>query len=873
MNPGDASEQTIFDAARQMPDAQARAAYLDAACAGNPSLRERVERLIQAGQRADEFLAANPLELGGTGQQTISVPPLSEGPGTVIGNYKLLEKLGEGGFGVVYMAEQKQPIKRRVALKIIKAGMDTREVVARFEAERQALALMDHPNIAKVFDAGSTERPLTCPSDTLSPSGPSGREGPGEGDGYPRPSDGRGAGAEGLSAGRPYFVMELVRGVRITDYCDEKKLSTRERLDLFTQVCQSVQHAHQKGIIHRDLKPSNILVTINDGVAVPKIIDFGIAKATQLELTEKTVFTRFHQFLGTPAYMSPEQTEITSVDIDTRSDIYSLGVLLYELLTGKTPFDTHELLKAGLDEMRRVIREKEPERPSTRLTRELARQRVSAQSAIGNRQSAIDHDLDWIVMKCLEKDRARRYETANGLATDIQRHLNNEPVVACPPSNLYKFQKLVRRNKFAFAAGAGIAASLVIGLAIALWQSIEKTRAYNRAVVAERDAKTEAIASKQIAQFLENMLEGVGPEVAKGRDATILKEILNKTGERIGTELAGQPKTEAYLRERLGKVYAALGDYPAAELMQRRVLDLRRQLYPGGHRDLVGALDNLALTCMLRGRLPEAERLSREALAMGEKFPGPRPGDRAAWLTSLATILKHQNKFAEAEEKYREALTLDRKVFGNEHREVAVALNNLAGVLYNLDKFDQAEPLLHESIDMCKKLFGSDSPIAAAALTTLTTLLSHQRRLAEAEVVGNEAVAMQKAMHGNEHPYVANALGNLAGVYRRQRKLAEAESLQLEALAIRRKKLGPAHPVLARSLHDLGIVLNSRGKLIKAEAILREALTMANKFPGNDYVDPTKVLAELNEVLTAQGKPTEANAPADTTPAAPTDKK
>jgi serine/threonine protein kinase len=350
-------------------------------------------------------------------------------PGDRIGRYKLLEKIGEGGCGIVYMAEQEEPVRRRVALKIIKPGMDSREVIARFEAERQALALMDHPHIAKVFDGGATD------------------------------------------AGRPYFVMELVRGLRITDYCDEKNLSTRQRLDLFVEVCQAVQHAHQKGIIHRDLKPSNLLVTVNDGVPVPKVIDFGIAKATGQRLTDKTLFTKFQQLLGTPAYMSPEQAELTSVDIDTRSDIYSLGVLLYELLTGRTPFDTRELLRAGMGEMLRTIREQEPLRPSARLSTLAA---VDQTTVAHQRQTdgprlvnLIRGDLDWIVMKCLEKDRARRYETANGLAADVHCYLTHEPVLARPPGTLYRFQKTVRRHKLAFAAAGAVLVSLVLGLAAA----------------------------------------------------------------------------------------------------------------------------------------------------------------------------------------------------------------------------------------------------------------------------------------------------------------------------------------------------------------------------------------------------------------------
>ena len=356
-------------------------------------------------------------------------------PGTVIGPYKLMEQIGEGGFGLVFVAEQQQPVRRKVALKIIKPGMDSRDIIARFEAERQALALMDHPNIAKVFDAGATE------------------------------------------SGRPYFVMELVKGIPIVEYCDQQQLTTRERLDLFLSVCQAVQHAHSKGIIHRDLKPSNVLVAPHDGVPVVKVIDFGVAKAIGQQLTDKTIYTRFTQMIGTPLYMSPEQTEINALDVDIRSDVYSLGVLLYELLTGTTPFDCQRFATAAYDEIRRIIREEEPPKPSTRLS--TLGEALSAVSAKRKTEPAklaalVKGDLDWIVMKALEKDRARRYETASALAAEVRRFLNQEPIEARPPSAWYRFRKFARRNKVALTTAALVATALVLGTAVSAWQAVRQ---------------------------------------------------------------------------------------------------------------------------------------------------------------------------------------------------------------------------------------------------------------------------------------------------------------------------------------------------------------------------------------------------------------
>jgi hypothetical protein len=514
------NEETLFEAARILGSPASRRAFLDEACAGAPDLRARVEALLAAGQDADVFfkdavrfdlpLSADP---AGPGESEDVAFSANEDLGTRVGRYKLLQNIGEGGGGVIYLAEQEEPIRRRVALKVIKLGMDTKRVIARFEAERQALAMMDHPNIARVFDAGATEK------------------------------------------GRPYFVMELVRGIKITDYCDQHNLDTDQRLDLFVQVCHAIQHAHQKGIIHRDIKPSNVLVTLHDGVPVPKVIDFGIAKATEFRLTDKTLFTAYEQIIGTPAYMSPEQAEMSGLDVDTRSDIYSLGVLLYELLTSRTPFDPKKLLQHGLDGMRRTLREQEPQRPSTMVTTlqhtELTATAEHRRAEPPKLISLLRGDLDWIVMKALEKDRRRRYETANGLAMDIKRYLSGEAVMARPPTRLYRFQKLVRRNKVVFAAGGAVAAALLAGLIVSTRLYFLERAAHRRAVVAEQQAELEQANEAELRRRAETR--------EKITQATVLinQENIDDADQLIKDVSIPRPTVEGSL------VFRTLGEYHA----------------------------------------------------------------------------------------------------------------------------------------------------------------------------------------------------------------------------------------------------------------------------------------------------------------------
>jgi eukaryotic-like serine/threonine-protein kinase len=754
------------------------------------------------------------------------------------GRFHVFEQIGEGGCGVVYRAVQLEPVRREVALKVIKPGLDTASVIARFEAERQALAMMDHPGIARVFDAGRSR------------------------------------------GGRPFFVMELVRGERITDYCDRQQLSIPQRLELFARVCEAVQHAHQKGIIHRDLKPSNVLVSEHDAAAQPKVIDFGIAKAmSRQRLADQTIYTAFDQFIGTPAYMSPEQAGATGESVDTRSDIYSLGVLLYELLTGRPPFEPERLRQAAVDEVFRIIRDEDPARPSARLTTlnsqelsEVSRQRLAAPPKL---LREVRGDLDWVVMKALEKLPSRRYESASALAAELRRHLNHEPVVARPPSAAYRFGKMVRRNKLAVGASFAVLLALLAGLAIATWRFFEEQEARRAAVAAEHAARTQAKRAEQVARFLKDMMAGIDPSTALGRDNTLLRELLDRSAERVSRELAGQADIEAELLATIGRAYLDIGELDSAERAMRRAWQLRESHFGPDSDDVVDSL--LALTSLLNRRkgtadVAEGEALARRVLAIQEaKAQGDSVGLVAA-LEQLGWNLHSQGRWREAEPCYRRVLEMRRRMPGVPVTYLVNSLNALsANLSLQATNLAEAEALIHEGIALLAGTGITNNPAMADLLHTLSLVLAKQQRLPEATdamrrslqlrrllwsegnirlgeplirlaqllTAGNqlneatealrESVRIHTRASGTNHFRMTSySMDLLTQSLHRQKRWSEAEASVQEWIALCRTSGNVGKPLFT-ALHWQGMILAAAGKWPEAEATLREAIPLGER--------------------------------------------
>jgi eukaryotic-like serine/threonine-protein kinase len=705
--------------------------------------------------------------------------------------YRILQRVGSGGMGEVYEAEQLEPIRRRVALKVIKRGMDTDAVVARFESERQALALMDHASIARVYDAGATPD------------------------------------------GRPYFVMEYVSGIPITDYCDQNRLGLRERLGLFIRICEGVQHAHQKGIIHRDIKPTNVLVTVHGDQPAPKIIDFGLAKATAHILTERTLYTELGQLVGTPEYMSPEQAEMSGLDVDTRTDIYSLGVLLYELLVGTLPFDPEALRAGSYDDMRWRIREEEAPRPSTRA--EQGPRRGRPELALPKQ---LRGDLDWIVMKAIEKDRTRRYASASDLAADIHRHLNDEPVMAGPPSQSYRMKKFVRRHKLAVAAASAVTLALLLGI-------VGTTVGLVRAKRAER-------AAEQISDFLVGLFKVADPESTLGNRITA-REILDRGAERIDHELKDQPLLRARLLGTMGDVYKNLGLYSAARPLLESSLALRRDRLGESHLDVSDAEARLGELYRLAGNRAGAESLLTRALATREKALGPRSPEVGAILCDLGMVYAAQGKFDKASPVLERSLAIREKALGPEHADVARSLNELGVLRWRQERYSAAESLFRRAIPIWEKSRGSNHPDVARSLNNLALVLREEGRSGSTIPLYRRALAIYEKALGPDHPRVAAVLSNLAQSLSDQGDYAAAIQLCERALTIKEKALGPEHPDVAATLQILAYSFKEQRKYDAAFPLLNRALAIREKTLAPDDPDLAWSLGDMGVLLRDRG--------------------
>ncbi len=722
-----------------------------------------------------------------------------------VGPYRLLRLLGEGGMGTVYLAEQEQPIRRTVALKLVKLGMDTREVIARFEAERQALALMNHTHIAKVYDAGATEQ------------------------------------------GRPYFVMEYVEGIPITEYCDRERLSIAKRIELFVLVCHAIHHAHQRGIIHRDVKPSNVLVADHDGDPLPKVIDFGVAKATTQQSTDPTLFTAVGQWIGTPGYMSPEQAAATPGEIGTTTDVYSLGVLLYQLLTGVLPLGDRITRQASWETIARTIREEEPSKPSTRagslgeLADDIATRRRSSPSAL---RRQLGGDLDWIVMRALEKEPARRYQSVSELAADLERHLHNQPVLAGPPSVTYRLRKFAQRHRTSLA----VSGVVLLSLAFALVES-------NRQRVRAERARDE---SEAVTSFLSDMLGAVDP-AKMGRDVSV-RQVLDQAAERIGERFPKEPLVQARLMLTMGDVYRKLGLYDQARPLLEQALALREAALGAEHLEVAMALNSIGALFLAHGDVAEAKAAYQRSLAIRERAFGPEHPEVARSLNNLGLVAQQEGDLSQARSLLERALAMREKTLGSDHPDVANTLINLA-ITYARQKdpdYLKMRPLLERAVAIKEKALGPDHPDLAAPLTNLASVLLHLDDVEGSRRLNERALAISEKAYGPDHPTVAQSLTNLANVLSKLGEAEEARRLYERALSIREKALRPGHPDIASSLINLAGANYDLEDYASAGALYARAVTALKAALGPDDANTMRALQGLSQTLHALGNETEA---------------